>query len=51
VPAHLARGAFIALDFMCQEQGRNDLPILLDELWEGVQGAHRQEFQRLILNC
>jgi hypothetical protein len=48
-PTHLARGASIALDFLCQEQGRNDPSTLLNELWGGEQGAHRQEFQQLIL--
>ncbi|MDP7559331.1 MAG: mannitol-1-phosphate 5-dehydrogenase, partial [Planctomycetota bacterium] len=51
VPTHLARGASIALDLLCQEQGRNDPPTLLDELWKGEEGDHRQEFQKLILGC
>jgi len=49
VPAHLARGAFIALDLLCQEQGRNDPPTLLDELWEGEKDNQRREFKELIL--
>ena len=49
VPRRLARGASIALDFLCQEKGRDDPAALLDELWEGVHGDHRQEFQKLIL--
>ena len=51
VPSHLARGASIALGFLCQESGRDDPSALLDELWEGVQGDHRLEFQQLILSC
>ena len=51
VPTHLARGASIALDLLCQEQRRNDPPTLLDELWKGEEGDHRQEFQKLILGC
>jgi len=50
VPTHLARGASIALDLLCQEQRRNDPPTLLDELWKGEGGDHRQEFQKLILS-
>jgi mannitol-1-phosphate 5-dehydrogenase len=49
VPTHLARGASIALDFLYQEKGRDDPSVLLDELWEGVQGDHRQKLQQLIL--
>jgi len=49
VPSRLARGASIALDFLCQEKGRDDSSALLEELWEGVHGDHRQEFQKLIL--
>ena len=49
VPSRLARGASIALDFLCQEKGRDDPSAILDELWEGVHGDHRQEFQKLIL--
>ena len=50
VPSRLARGASIALDFLCQEKGRDDPSALLDELWEGVQGDRGQELQQLILN-
>ena len=49
VPSRLARGASIALDFLCQEKGRDDPSALLDELWEDVKGDRRQEFQKLIL--
>ena len=49
VPSRLSRGASIALEFLCQEKGRDDPAALLDELWEGVHGDHRQEFQKLIL--
>ena len=50
VPTHLARGASIALDFLCQEKGHNDPSALLNELWEAEQGNRRQEFQKLILS-
>jgi len=32
-----------------QEQGRNDPPTLLDELWEGETEDQRREFKKLIL--
>jgi hypothetical protein len=51
VPSRLARGASIALGILCQEKGRDDPSVLLDELWESEQGDHRQEFQQLILSC
>ena len=51
VPCRLARGASIALDFLSPEKGRDNPSALLDELWEGVHGDHRQEFQQLILGC
>ena len=51
VPSRLARGASLALDFLCQEKGRDDPSVLLDELWEGVHGDQRREFQKLILSC
>ena len=50
VPSRLARGASIALGFLCQESGRDDPSALLEELREGVQGDHRLEFQQLILS-
>jgi mannitol-1-phosphate 5-dehydrogenase len=50
VPSRLTRGASIALGILCQEKGRDDPSVLLDELWEGVHGDHRQELQQLILN-
>jgi len=49
VPTRLARGASIALDLLCQEQGRNDPAALLDELWEGEKEDQRREFKELIL--
>jgi len=49
VPTHLARGASIALDLLCQEQGRNDPTTLLDELWKGETEDQRREFKELIL--
>jgi mannitol-1-phosphate 5-dehydrogenase len=49
VPTRLARGASIALDFLCQEQGLNDPATLLDELWEGETEDQRREFKELIL--
>jgi mannitol-1-phosphate 5-dehydrogenase len=51
VPSRLARGASIALAFLCQEKGCDDPSAILEELWEGVQGDHRLEFQQLILSC
>ena len=51
VPSRLARGASIAQDFLCQEKGRDEPYALLDELWEGVHGDQRREFQKLILSC
>ena len=49
VPTRLARGASIALDFLCQEQGLNDPATLLDELWEGEAEDQRREFKKLTL--
>ncbi len=49
VPTHLARGVSIALDLLCQEQGRNDPATLLDELWKGETEDQRREFKELIL--
>ena len=49
-PTHLARGASLALDLLCQENGCDDPSVLLDELWGSVHGEHRQEFKQLILN-
>ncbi|SVC43944.1 uncharacterized protein METZ01_LOCUS296798, partial [marine metagenome] len=48
-PSHLARGASIALNLLCQEQGRNNPAALLDELWEGGEEDQRREFKELIL--
>ena len=49
VPTHLARGASIALDLLCQEKGRADSSALLDEIWKNRDEDQARELKGLIL--
>ena len=49
VPTHLARGASIALDLLCQEKGRADSSALLDEIWKDRDEDQARELKGFIL--
>jgi len=49
-PRLLARGARIALDYLCKESGRDDPAALLDELWQDAPADRRSEFTELVLS-
>jgi mannitol-1-phosphate 5-dehydrogenase len=49
-PRLLARGARIALDYLCRETGRDDPAALLEELWQDAPGDRKREFTELVLS-
>ncbi|MFP6899567.1 MAG: hypothetical protein VCA36_01405 [Opitutales bacterium] len=47
-PRRLSRGVAIALNYLCQESGRDNPAALLDELWQDAPSDRKREFAELV---